>query len=119
MLMGDLSATYVAGWSQSAGVRIQMSEPPQPVRIPTRWVKPAEPPTMRALLFGLALSTLIAAPALACAHVTKGDPATASFTADIDAHLAKAQLADADLAKVRELRAKIDALVAENKFHDA
>ena len=74
---------------------------------------------MRAFLFGLALSTLIAAPALACGHVAKGGAPTASFTADIDAHLAKAQPADADLAKVRALRAKIEALVAENKIHDA
>ena len=74
---------------------------------------------MRAVLFGLALSTLIAAPALACTPVAKGGPSTASFTADVDAHLAKAQVADADLAKVRDLRAKIDALVAEKKFGEA
>jgi hypothetical protein len=74
---------------------------------------------MRAFLFGLALSTLIAAPALACGTVAKGGAQLPPIGADLDAHLAKAQPSEADLAKVRDLRAKIETLVAEKKIGEA
>jgi hypothetical protein len=74
---------------------------------------------MRKLLLGLALSTLIAAPALACTSTTKTSAPAPAITAELDAHLAKATLSDADLATVRDLRAKLEALAAENKFSEA
>ena len=74
---------------------------------------------MRAFLFGLALSTLIAAPALACGSTGTSHAPPRSYTAEIDRHLADAQLSAADLAKVHDLRAKIEALVAEKKIGEA
>ena len=74
---------------------------------------------MRAFLFGLALSTLIAAPALACGSAVNSGAPAPSFTAHLDAHLADAQLPEADLAKVRDLRARIETLVAEKNFAQA
>jgi hypothetical protein len=74
---------------------------------------------MRAFLFGLALSTLMAAPALACGPAVKGAAPIPPIAADLDARLAKAQLPDADAAKVRELRTKIETLVAEKRIVEA
>ena len=74
---------------------------------------------MRAFLFGLALSTLIAAPALACGTVAKGNAPIPPIGADLDKHLAKAQLSAPDLAKVQDLRAKIETLMAEKKIGEA
>ena len=74
---------------------------------------------MRAFLFGLALSTLIAAPALACSSTVKSVAPPRSYTAEIDAHLANAKLSEADLAKVRDLRAKIETLEAEKHIGEA
>src|SRR5262249_30886090 len=68
---------------------------------------------MRAFLFGLVLSGLIAAPALACGPAVKGAAApTPPIVAELDDHVAKAKLSEADLVKVKELRAKIETLVA-------
>src|SRR5262249_15010238 len=72
---------------------------------------------MRAFLFGLVLSGLIAAPALACGPAVKG--ATPPIVAELDDHLAKAQVPDADLAKVKDLRARIETLMAEKKIAEA
>jgi hypothetical protein len=74
--------------------------------------------TMRTLVFGLALSALIAAPALACGTAKSGlsGPPIAGL---LDERLAQAQLAQADLAKVRDLRATIATLVAADKIDQA
>ena len=76
---------------------------------------------MRALLFGLALSGLMAAPVLACGTATKGAAATAAPTvaAELDELLPKAELSEADLAKVKDLRARIETLVKANKLREA
>jgi hypothetical protein len=74
---------------------------------------------MRAFLFGLVLSGLIAAPALACGPAVKGAAPTPSFVAELDDHLANAKVAEADMANVRDLRAKIATLVAEKKIAQA
>jgi hypothetical protein len=74
---------------------------------------------MRAILFGLALSALMAAPALACGPATKGGAPIPPIASALDEELPNAQLADADLAKLRELRAKIAALVTAKKIDQA
>ena len=74
---------------------------------------------MRAFLLALAVSTLIAAPALACGTASKTSAPISRIGADLDAHLAKAQLSEADLAKVRDLRAKIETALADKKFSEA
>ena len=73
---------------------------------------------MRTLVFGLALSVLITAPALACGTAKSGysGPPIAAL---LDEDLAKAQLAEADRAKVHDLRATIATLVAANKIDQA
>ena len=74
---------------------------------------------MRAFLFGLALSGLVAAPALACGPAVKGAARTPPIVAELDDHLTDAKLSDADLAKVKDLRAKVETLVAEKKIAQA
>jgi hypothetical protein len=75
---------------------------------------------MRAFLFGLVVSGLIAAPALACGPAVKGGAAPApAIVAELDDHLANAKVPEADLAKVRDLRARIATLVAEKKIDQA
>lgn len=74
---------------------------------------------MRAFLFGLALSGLLAAPALACGSAVKGAAVTPPIVAELDDHLANAQLSETDLAKVRDLRTKMETLVAEKKIAQA
>jgi hypothetical protein len=74
---------------------------------------------MRAFLLGLALSGLLAAPALACGPAAKGGAPIPPIASLLDEELPKVQLADADLAKVRELRAKIATLVAAKKTDQA
>ena len=74
---------------------------------------------MRAFLLALAVSTLIAAPALACGTAAKTSAPIPPIGTDLDAHLAKAQLSEADLAKVRDLRARIETLIAEKNIGEA
>jgi hypothetical protein len=78
-----------------------------------------EETSMRGFLSALALSTLLVAPALACAPSAKDGAAGPPIAALLDAQLPKAQLSDADLAKVRDLRQQMAALVATQKFVEA
>ena len=74
---------------------------------------------MRTLLFGLVLSGLIAAPALACGPAVKGGSSGPPIAAALDNLLPKADLPAADLEKVRGLRAEIATLVASNNLREA
>jgi hypothetical protein len=74
---------------------------------------------MRSLVLGLALCGLIAAPAMACGPAAKGEAATPRIVAEVDDHLANAKLSEADLAQVRDLRAKIETLVAAKNIVQA
>jgi len=67
---------------------------------------------VRSLFLAIVLSSLIAAPALACGPAAKGEASTSRIVAELDERVAKAKLPDADLAKVKELRARIETLVA-------
>jgi hypothetical protein len=67
---------------------------------------------MRALLLGLALSVLIAAPAGACGPIGKGGATLPPPAAAIDRLLPEAKLSAADMEKVSALRAQIDDAVA-------
>jgi hypothetical protein len=68
---------------------------------------------MRAFLFGLVLSGLVAAPALACG------PGIPPIAAALDDLLPKAELTAADLDKARALRAEITMLLAAKKMDQA
>ena len=74
---------------------------------------------MRAILLGLVLSGLIAAPALACGPGTKGGAPIPPIASVLDEELPKAQLTEDDLAKARALRAQIATLVAAKKVDQA
>ena len=77
---------------------------------------------MRAFFLGLALSGLIAAPALACGTATKGAAGAAAaptVAVELDELLPKAQLSEEDLAKVKDLRAKIATLVKAKQIREA
>src|SRR5262245_19691076 len=67
---------------------------------------------MRSFLVGIALCGLIAAPAMACGPAAKGEAAAPRIVAELDDHLANAKLPEVDLAKVNDLRANIETLVA-------
>ena len=74
---------------------------------------------MRTLVFGLVLSALIAAPALACGLGVKGGSSGPPIAAALDERLPKAELPAADLEKVRGLRAEIATLIASNDLREA
>jgi len=67
---------------------------------------------MRALLTGIALCWLAAAPVLACSLIPR-------LGSGIDDLLPQAKLADADLTKVKELRDRMGALAAAGHEKDA
>jgi hypothetical protein len=67
---------------------------------------------MRALLLGIALAALIAAPAMACGSIGKGGAALPPPAAAIDRLLPDAKLSTADMEKVTALRAQITDAVA-------
>jgi hypothetical protein len=68
---------------------------------------------MRAVLFGIALAALMAAPAIACGPVGKdGGFQGPALAAAIDNLLPEAKLSAADMEKVRTLRAQIKDAVA-------
>jgi len=68
---------------------------------------------MRSVMLGIAFAALIAAPALACGHAGKPDiPAPG---ASIDSFLPEAKLSEAELKRVRALRAKVGTLVAAHR----
>jgi hypothetical protein len=76
-----------------------------------------EPP-MRKLLLGIALSALLAAPALACgagSDMRSGGPHIPPLAAAIDDLLPQADLSATDLDKVKVLRAKIKEAAAAGK----
>src|SRR5262249_26325301 len=74
---------------------------------------------MRALVVGLVLSALLAAPALACGSAVKGPAHVPPVAAELDDLLPKAQLSEADLAKLKDLRAQIATLVAAKNIKQA
>jgi hypothetical protein len=76
---------------------------------------------MRALVVGLVLSGLLAAPALACGSAVKGSAhiPPVAVAVELDELLPKAQLSEADLAKIKDLRAQITTLAAARKIVQA
>ena len=74
---------------------------------------------MRALAVGLVLTGLLAAPALACGSTVKGSALVPAIAVELDELLPKAQLSEADLAKVKELQARIATLVAARNIDEA
>ena len=74
---------------------------------------------MRSLLLGIVLCGLVAAPALACGPAAKGQSAAPRIVAELDEHLANAKPSDEDLAKIKDLRAKIETLAAAKNLVQA
>ena len=74
---------------------------------------------MRALVVGFILAGLLGAPALACGSAVKGVSNAPPLAAELDELLPKAQLSEADLAKLKDLRAQIAALGAAGKANQA
>jgi hypothetical protein len=73
---------------------------------------------MRVVIIAMLLSATLAAPADACA--IKGTyPALPPLAKTLDAVLAKAELAPADLERVKQLRAEIEQLAAAGNEREA
>jgi hypothetical protein len=70
---------------------------------------------MRALILATALSTFIAAPALACGPANGGRFQMPPIAAGIDELLPKAELPEAEIEKVKALQAQIAKLMAVGK----
>jgi len=76
---------------------------------------------MRPLLAGLVLSTLVAAPALACGPSASGAsvPKTPPLAASLDNELGNAKFPNAELKQLKALRAEINELAARDKMQQA
>ncbi|HKA82084.1 MAG TPA: hypothetical protein VKD43_18730 [Xanthobacteraceae bacterium] len=70
---------------------------------------------MRALVLGITLSALIAAPAMACGPTATDKAPIPPLAAVLDDLLPEAQLSPADLEQVKALRAQIRKLAAAGK----
>ncbi len=70
---------------------------------------------MRNVLLGIVLCTLIAVPATACGSKVKGKFVNPPLAARIDDLLPQSSLSEADLEKVRALRAQVAQLAAAHK----
>ena len=74
---------------------------------------------MRSLFLGIVLCGLIAGPAMACGPAAKGQSSAPRIVAELDEHLASAKPSDEDLAKIKDLRAKIETFVAAKNIVQA
>jgi hypothetical protein len=74
---------------------------------------------MRALLLGVALAVVVAAPAMACGPIGKGGAAFPPPATAIDRLLPEAKLSAADMEKVSALRAQIDDAMAVGQEKEA